>query len=209
MARNSENPRQENLFIFLQSEHQYSHEAAFRRVEAEIWYSQQDWEALVHDAEKIGYPPERLLEKRLKLTIHTGNPTSRIAHAADRRRFMEGHASFWEPFVRYLIYSHISVIVAGAIIEFLFGYGREYILFYWIYLASLMIALVALLGLKLKGFMETEDRPYVPDSVNRTEIGIARISEFLIWTSLVIFVSSVLVRIGIGIHRAAVYLQST
>lgn len=72
---------------------------------------------------------------------------------------------------------------------------------------SLMIALVAFVGLKLKSFMETNDRPHVPDSVNRSEILIARISELLIWTSLSILVTTVLVRIVIGIHHAVPYLQ--
>jgi hypothetical protein len=207
MAKGSGSSRQDRSSFLLLSEHQRHHQAAFHRVEVTVYYSQQDWEALARDAEKLGYPAERLLEKRFKKTIYTGNPTSRVEHA-DHRRFID-HASFWEPFVRYLIYAHISVIAAGAIIEFLFGYGRDYILFYWIYLLSLMIALVAFLGLKLKRYMETEQRPYVPDSVNRTEIGIARIAEFLIWTSLAIFVSTVLVRIVIGIGHAVVYLRGT
>ena len=139
----------------------------------------------------------------------SGRAIRRQEFRAHPNAALSDHASFWEPYVRYLIYAHLSVIAAGAALEFLFDYGRYYELFYWIYLVSMMIALVAFVGLKLKRFMETQDRPHVPDSVYQFEIAIARYAEHLIWVSLSIFAATVLVRIALGIHRAAVYLQST
>ena len=67
MAKDRRNWKQEDLFIFLLSEHQYHHEVAFRRVEIDVRYSQQDWEALVRDAEKLArlIHPYRGIERRV------------------------------------------------------------------------------------------------------------------------------------------------
>lgn len=198
--------KSDRLFIFLQSKNKFHHEAAFRIVDVNIHFSEQDWETVVGDAAKLGYNAEDLLKRRLKYTIHTGNPMSRIGRASDRRRLMDGQAEFWEPVVKYLIYAHLTVLVASAIVDALFHFGRDYIVYYYVYLISLMFALVAFGGLKLKGLWEAHDMSRSPDAFGRAELFIARVSELLMWTSFIMLVSAVVVRGATLVHR---FLSST
>ena len=204
----SNKKRDRKFYFFLHSEHQSLQEAAFQRVEVDIRYAEADWLQLSRDAAKLGYPAEQLLEKRLKQLVHTGNPLARIDKASERRRFANGYAQFWQPFVRYLIYAHITVLFGGVAFEYLFGFTKQYALFYWIYLLSLVLALVGLLGLKVKGLLEAEERPHQVNWMLRFEIAIATIAEVLISTSLGIFALSLCIRIVLGMNSAWPYFLS-
>jgi hypothetical protein len=169
-------------------------------VSVNIIYSKKDWEQLSEDAEKLGYTAQKLLGKRLKKTIHTRNPTSRLENEQDIKRFTHDYAQLWLPFVKYLIYTHLTVLVGGLFVEVVLGGGKSYILIYWVYLLSLCSAILSFMGLKLKLKLEIKEQDILTDWLIRLEVWLARVSMYLAIFSVMIFFISVSLRAILGIN---------
>ena len=71
----------------------------------------------------------------------------------------------------------------------------------------MLLALLALLGFKLKWLMESTGKQIETDLMIRLEIRLARMSELLIWSSLAVFGLSLLTRISIGLNHAISYFE--
>lgn len=200
------NPSSDRKYIELSSQSYFWGYDPYQRVDVNINFSEKDWQDLSDDARKLGYQAEELLRKGLKRTVRTRNPMSRIEHASDRRRLVDDYSGFWIPFVKYLIYAHLSVIVGGFIVEWILGTGKTYIFFYWMYLLSLILSILSLLGHKYRWMLENAEKPIETDLMMRFEVGVSRVSEILMWISLTVFGLSLLSRVLLGLYQALPYL---
>ncbi|RLW62751.1 MAG: hypothetical protein B6D73_18705 [gamma proteobacterium symbiont of Stewartia floridana] len=205
--KNPPGSKQKKEYLYVDSRTHHFHDRPYKEVEVLFRFSEEDWKSLSDEASHLGYGVLGFLEKRLKKTIHYGAPKARIDHAANSRWHIDGYAKFWMPFLKYLITAHVTVIAVGYIVEHIVGSGKEYILFYWIYLFSLLLSFVSLLGFKLKWLLENTKEPLEGDWGIKIETIIAGMSERLIWTSLTIFGFSLLARIVLGVIHAAEYFE--
>jgi hypothetical protein len=205
--KNPPKSKQTKEYLYIDSRMHYLHDRPHKEVEVLFRFSEEDWKRLSDEASNLGYGVLGYLEKRLKKTINYDTPKARIDHAANSRWNIDGYANFWMPYLKYLITAHVTVIVVGYILEHIVGSGKEYIFFYWIYLFSLILSLVSLLGFKLKWLLENTKEPLEGDWGIKIETILARMSERLIWTSLTIFGLSLLIRIILGAIHAATYFD--
>jgi hypothetical protein len=189
-------------YIYLTSENFSTGSTPDQYVDVKIAYSAADWAVHVSDATALGYKPEEYLKKRLKLMVRGRSPTAQIEHATDRRAFIGDYSRFWMPFVKYLIYAHGSVIGVGYIVERLTGNSSNYLVFYWFYLFSLLLALCSLIGFKMKWVIETTEKRVHTNAMIKIELWFARIAEISIWTSLGLFGTTLFMRIVLGLTAA-------
>ncbi len=168
-------------------------------VDVNVRYSPRDWEELAVDAARLGYDRKDLLKERFKRAARPDANISRVEDASARRKLYEGHSDYWLPFVKYLIWGHLTVLAGGYAVEFLLNTGDEYLLHYWAYLASLVMAIIAWLGFKLTGIAQGVDGNA---AMMRTELWVASASVNFMWASLATFSLSLLLRIAFGLRDA-------
>lgn len=197
----------EKSFIYIRSENFSIADDPYRRFEVDVNYSEEDWNALAEEANSLSLAPEKFFEERMKRAVRPRASMSRVEDGRDRRRLYDGYGDFWFPFIKYLIFAHISVVISGAVVEFILGTGKTYIFFYWSYVGTLILALISWLGYRFHYIIHRGNHHSENEQSFRFELILAKMSERLMWTSFWVFVISVLGRIAIGLYGAWKYLE--
>jgi hypothetical protein len=111
---------------------------------------------------------------------------------------------YWaEDFAKYLVFAHFTFLIGSAIIQAATGGADWYILFYFSYLISLVLAIAAWLGSKLKELYAGDEQITRAPGPIQFEVQIANFTEKALIYSVVIFGVSVLVRILLAANDIA------
>lgn len=170
------------------------------KVDVSVNYSEADWDELKEAASRLNLSPKELLKKRFERAVSPYSDISRVESLVDRRRLYSGHSEFWLGFVKYLMYAHVSVLIAGFLLEQFLDTGGKYIVIYYAYIASLLLSFLSWLGFRLSALSETLNAHGQRDAMLHAELFIVRAAEFFMWLSLLTFAGGILTRVYLGIR---------
>lgn len=190
-----QNFKSSKKYIDVYSKNRHPTNKVFQTIEINVHFSEYDWRELEERSASLSCSPEQYLEKRTKALIHTDSITTRVESASDRRRMYASYHHWAEHFAKYLIFAHITFLIGSAIIQSATGGAEWYIVFYFSYLVSLVLAISAWLGAKFKEFYSGQEFTVQPPGQIKLELQIAKFTERALIYSLVIFGISVFIRI--------------